>query len=162
VLVLPSVVIEPLFPPGTAFGGLAHLVISDCQREHPPGAGEVGLWELMASGELPVLAKLRVKLEGWWGEKEDVITRVAPALEAVAGTLTHLYLEISPKYQVRIYERDLGYELGLAVGKLRRLKDLTLDVSQYGSTYHAFAQGLAASGGDRPLPHLCVLSCYPS
>jgi hypothetical protein len=143
-LVLPSVVIEPVFPPGTAFHGLTHLVISDCERERG------GLWELMASGELPVLAKLRVKLEGWWGEKEDVISRMAPGLEAVAGTLTHLYLSVSPKYQVRTCERDLGYELGLAVGKLRRLKGLTLDVSQYGSTYNAFAQGLAAIGGGPP------------
>jgi hypothetical protein len=49
---------------------------------------------------------------------------------------------------------DVGYELGVAVGKLRRLKDLALGLSEDGHFYHAFAQGLAASGGDRPLPLL--------
>jgi hypothetical protein len=93
VLVLPRIEVEPLFPPGTAFGRLTHLEISDHEREHPPDAGVMGLWELMASGGLPALAKLSVRLEGRWGGVEEVRTRVAPALEAVAGTLTHLHLE---------------------------------------------------------------------
>jgi hypothetical protein len=48
----------------------------------------------------------------------------------------------------------VGYELGVALGKLRRLKDLALDLSEDGRPYHAMAQGLAASGGERPLPLL--------
>jgi hypothetical protein len=36
----------------------------------------------------------------------------------------------------------------------RRLKDLALGISEEGRTYHAVSQGLAASGGDRPLPLL--------
>jgi hypothetical protein len=47
-----------------------------------------------------------------------------------------------------------GYELGVAVGRLRRLKDLALDMFEDGRIYHAMAQGLAASGGDCPLPLL--------
>jgi hypothetical protein len=57
----------------------------------------------------------------------------------------------------------VGYELGVAVGKLRRLKDLALDLSEDGRAYHAVAQGLAASGGDRPLPLLWrVRGCLKS
>jgi hypothetical protein len=92
VLVLPCIEVEPLFPPGTAFARLTHLEISDAEREDPPNAGVMGLWELMASGGLPALAKLSARLEGLWGGAEEARIRVAPALEAVAGTLTHLHL----------------------------------------------------------------------
>jgi hypothetical protein len=155
VLVLPRIVIEPLFPPGTAFGRLTHLEMSDHERERPPHAGVMGLWEVMASGGLPALAKLKVRFEGQWGGAEEMRRRVAPALEAVAGTLTHLCLD---NFDFEIEwsgdEVEVGYELGVAVGKLRRLKDLTLGLSQDGRFYHAFAQGVAASGGNHPLPLL--------
>jgi hypothetical protein len=160
VLKLPSIEVEPLFPPGTAFPRLTHLEISDHAREHPPGdAGGVGLWELMASGGLPALAKLKVKAEGWVGRSAEVRTRVAPAFEAVAGTLTHLHLDYLC-IGGRLSESDAGYDWGLeyewggAVGKLRRLRSLTLRVGDDGRAYHAFARGLAASGGHRPLPLL--------
>jgi hypothetical protein len=75
---------------------------------------------------------------------------MAPALEAVAGTLTHLHLEgWWGGDKVRV-----GYELGMAVGKLRRLQDLALGLSEDGRVCHAVAQGLAASGGGDPLPLL--------
>jgi hypothetical protein len=154
VLVLPNIKMEPLFPPGTAFGRLIHLEICDHEREHPPDAGMVGLWELMASGGLPALAKLSVRLKGRGWRVEDVRHRMMPALEAVAGTLTHLHLEKPVPDQERDEEVDVGYELGVAVGKLWRLKDLALELSQDGRVYDAFAQGLAASGGERPLPLL--------
>jgi hypothetical protein len=159
VLALPRIEVEPLFPPGTAFARLTHLEISDFEREHPPDAGVMGLWELMASGGLPVLAKLKVTRRdrwerGWWwgrwGRVEDVKRRVAPAFEAVASSLTHLSLAYP---DAREWLAG-AYEFGVAVGKLRRLKDLALDLSRDGRPYHAFAQGLAASGGDSPLPLL--------
>jgi hypothetical protein len=151
VLVLPRIKGEPLFPAGTAFGRLTHLEISDQKRGQPPDAGVMGLWELMASGGLPALAKLSVTLEGRWGGTEEVRTRVAPALEAVAGTLTHLYLVHGWLIHGEV---GMGYELGVALGKLRRLKDLALNLSADGRIYHAVVQGLAASGGERPLPLL--------
>jgi hypothetical protein len=155
VLVLPEAMIEPLFPPGTAFGRLVCLEIYDELREHPPDAGVMGLWGLMASGGLPALAKLRVVLHGRWGEVKMVKTRVAPALEAVAGTLTHLHLEKSRKGVEWLGEEvDVDYELGVALGKLWRLKDLAIGLFHDGRAYHAVAQGLAVSGGDRPLPLL--------
>jgi hypothetical protein len=81
-------------------------------------------------------------------------------LEAVAGTLTHLHLEKapSPEYEGRNEEVEVGYELGVALGKLRRLKDLALDSCDDGRAYHALAQGLSASGGGRPLPLLWRVS----
>jgi hypothetical protein len=161
VLVLPRIEVEPLFPPGTAFGRLTHLEMVYYKRQHPPGAGVMGLWKLMASGGLPALAKLKVRFEGLWVGAEDVRTRVAPALEAVAGTLTHLHLE---NFQEQLEwsgdELEVGYELGVAVGKLRRLMDLALVVFRDGRAYHAMAQGLAASGGDRPVPLLARVMIF--
>jgi hypothetical protein len=155
VLVLPDIEVEPLFPPGTAFGRLTQLEISDYEREHPPDAGVMGLWELMASGGLPALTKLRVRLHGRWGGWEEVRSRMARAFEAVAGILTHLHLE---KFDQGLGwvgdEVKVSYELGAAMGQLRRLKDLALDLSHDGQAYHAIAQGLAASGGGCPLPLL--------
>jgi hypothetical protein len=91
VLILPYIEVEPLFPPGTAFGHLTSLEISAYKQEYTPAAGRVGLWELMASGGLPALAKLLVGLNGFWWVG-DVVDEVVPGLEAVAGTLTHLHL----------------------------------------------------------------------
>jgi hypothetical protein len=163
VLVLPDIEVEPLFPPGTAFDRLTHLEICDHRREHAPNVGVMGLWELMASGGLPALAKLSVRLYcRWGGMEEEVESRVAPALEAAAGTLTHLKLNNHVYTLGRDEEppKDVGYELGLAVGKLRRLKDLAIRLCKDGGAYHAFAQGLAASGGDRPLPLLWRMGVF--
>jgi hypothetical protein len=150
VLALLRIKVEPLFPPGTAFGRLIHLEIWNHEGRHSPNAGMMGLWELLASGGLPALAKL--SLAGDWECVEEVRTRVVPAFEAVAGTLTHLFLGKSAGQEND--ELDIGYELGLAVGKLRRLKDLALDLSDDGRAYDAVARGLAASGGDHALPLL--------
>jgi hypothetical protein len=153
VLVLPNVFLESLFPPGAALCRLTHLEIVDYVGENPPDVGARGLWALMASGGLPALTKLSVELAGRWGGLEEVRTRVVPAFEAVAGTLTQLHLAKTdsewPKSGV-----EVGYELGVAVGKLRRVKDLALELFNDGRAYHAMAQGLAASGGESPLPLL--------
>jgi hypothetical protein len=95
-----------------------------------------------------------VRLASQWVGPEEVRKRVAPALEAVAGTLTHLCVVNLYGCTVFNRQREMGYELGVAVGKLRRLKDLALDLCYGGWVYHPFGQGLAASGGDRPLPLL--------
>jgi hypothetical protein len=152
VLILPPYMeVQPAFPPGATFARLSHLQISASKPEEPPDVGLVGLWEVMASGGLPALAKLRVEIRGHPEVTEEVKTRVAPAFEAVAGTLTHLCLTL---HQADAISVGMGYELGVAVGKLRRLKDLALALDDDGRAYHAFAQGLAASGGESPLPLL--------
>jgi hypothetical protein len=114
VMVLSRIEVEPLFPPGTAFGRLTQLQLSDHEREHPTAAGVMGLWELMASGGLPALAKLSVWLKRRWGKVEVVRSRVVPAFEAVAGTLTHLHLRRSDRYHREWVDHgsDVGYELG--------------------------------------------------
>jgi hypothetical protein len=152
----PRLEVEPLFPPGAAFGRLTDLQISDYGQGSPRDAGVVGLWELMASGGLPALTKLKVRIVRMG---EEVETRLAPAFGAVADTLTHLHFDrfgdpYLDTYAVNWAGCRAGYELGLAVGKLRRLKELVLEVTDDGRTYHAVAQGLAASGGDRSLPLL--------
>jgi hypothetical protein len=149
-LVLPQVRDGSYFPPGTAFARLTHLELANDCRAQPPGAGVMGLWDLMASGGLPALAKLKVRLEGPW-RGEEMRACVAPAFEAVASTLTHLQLQ---KVGAFGEELGVGYELGAAVGKLRRLQTFVLDLFNDGRAYHALAQGLAATGGDRPLPLL--------
>jgi hypothetical protein len=161
VLSLQPVEIKPLFQPGTAFPCLTHLEISDYGREQPPDAGMMGLWELIASGGLPALAKLSVIFKGRWGGVEEVKTRVAPALQAVAGTLTHLCLthlwssRKAGEERWFSHEVDTGFEFGVAVGKLRRLEDLGLSLLGHdGRVYSAFAQGLTASGGGSPPRHL--------
>jgi hypothetical protein len=154
VLMLPPIVHEPLFPPGTSFDRLTQLEICDHERGHPSDAGVMGLWELMASGGLPALAKLKVRFEGRCGGVEDVTARVVPAFEAVAGTLTHLCLE---KYQNCAWvsdDVDIGYAFGMALCKLRRLEELALGLSEGGRAYHTVAQGLAVSGEEHPLPLL--------
>jgi hypothetical protein len=165
-LVLLAMPFEPLFPPGTAFPRLTHLKIRDYERKHPPDAGAMGVWELMASGGLPALAQLSVTLRGGWGGVKEMRSRVAPALEAVAGTLTHLRLVIEVVGEWRRNEVEVGYELGAAMGNLRRLKDLHLSAFNDGQACHAFGQGLAASGGGRPLPllrrlKLCEVTTHP-
>jgi hypothetical protein len=110
--------------------------------------------ELMASGKLPALAELCVALRGWWVGAEGVKTRVAPAFAAVAGTLTNLYLGAEGKDVQWDEMLKMGYEFGVAVGKLRRLKDLALYLPGQGRFYEAVAQGLAASGEAHPLPLL--------
>jgi hypothetical protein len=153
VLVLRAVMVESVFPSSTAFDRLTHLEINESERERPPEAGRLGLLELMASGRLPALAKLSVEVGWWrWGA-EEVRTRVAPAFEAVAGTLTHLFL-ITADTDGLVWNEDAAYELGVALGRLRRLQDLALGLFEEGPLYRAVAQGLAVSGGDRPLPLL--------
>jgi hypothetical protein len=160
VLVLPPIKIEPLFPFSAVFGRLTHLQIYDHERVAPPDAGVVGLWELMASGGLPALAKLSVTLDGRWGGVDEVRARMVPAFEALAGTLTHLHIDKTEWCSFTSDAVDLGCKLGVAVGKLRRLRDLSLDLWDDGRAYHAMAQGVTASGGDQPLPVLWQLVIF--
>jgi hypothetical protein len=101
-------------------------------------------------------AKKQPFAHGREGGMNEARSRVAPGLEAVAGTLTHLML------QWQCNDVSVAHELGVAVGKLRRLEDLALDLSDDGRVYHALARGVAASGGDRPLPLVrrVLLSTY--
>jgi hypothetical protein len=54
------------------------------------------------------------------------------------------------------------YELGVALGKLRRLNTLSISIADDGRAYDAVAQGLAANGQDPPLPLLWRLELLSS
>jgi hypothetical protein len=93
VLVLPDILLEPLFPSDTAFARLTHLQISDMPREDPCDAGEMGLWELMTSGGLPALAKLKVVLPShrmraveWLATLHSALPQGAPHLVRGVGS----------------------------------------------------------------------------
>jgi 2-methylcitrate dehydratase PrpD len=94
----------------------------------------------MASGGLPALAKLNASFQGRWGAVKMIRTQVAPAFEAVAATLTQLSLTRSKDGEMLDHELAVGYEVGAAVGKLRRLKGLALDLFRDGNSIRAVAQ----------------------
>jgi hypothetical protein len=105
-------------------------------------------WDIMANGRLPALATLHIKgVTGRsWGTGEnggEGKRRLGRAFEAVGGTLRRLTL-------VGSWGGDLPagacYELGAAIGKLRRLMYLSVSLSD-GQYYHAVGRGVAASGG---------------
>jgi hypothetical protein len=96
------------------------------------------VWGTMADGRLPALASPSISDSGkGWG-------RLPRALEAVAGTL--MSLSITGRAPDDL-PAGAWYELGAAIGKLRRLRYLQLHVSSDGRDYHALGRGLAASGG---------------
>jgi hypothetical protein len=94
-------------------------------------------WGVMAEGRLPALATLTVKDfrrlpggEGWVGG------RLARALEAVGATLRRLTLIACG--HGKDTPAGAAYELGAAMGKLRRLRYLHLDLLCDGQDYYAW------------------------
>jgi hypothetical protein len=145
----PLAVFSALPATGPAFPRLTELFLlggeNDDVNVAPP------TWGAMTNGRLPALSELLVgtcqgfllggRLEGEGGGLGG--HRVARALEAVAGTLTKLTL-----MAVGGEDAPAGacYELGAAIGKLRRLRYLHLDFISDGRDYHAVGRGVAASG----------------
>jgi hypothetical protein len=106
------------------------------------------VWALVASGMLPAVSDLRFDgLQGlsWWSQPGG--RRIARALEAVAGRLIRLDLGSLKGPKPPVPPVAACHELGVAIGKMRRLKYLTLALSEDGQSYQALARGLAASGG---------------
>jgi hypothetical protein len=114
----------------------------DCGPQDIPDC-TTAAWDIMANGRLPALTSLYMShskgLVGGHG-----VSRLARALEAIAGTLRRLTLIISMRADPPI---GACYELGAAIGKLRRLRYLNLSLSNDGRAYHAVGRGMAASGG---------------
>jgi hypothetical protein len=101
----------------------------------------------MSNGRLPALATLEIGNFHWQlyaeGEGVEEGCRLGRAFEAVAGTLRRLTLT-----GVFTGAREVAcYEVGAAIGKLRRLRYLELSLYTSGRNYHTLGQGLAASGG---------------
>jgi hypothetical protein len=82
---------------------------------------------------------------------------VAQAFDVVANTLTHLLLGVNGFY----LDLRVGFALGRAVCKLRRLKDLALNLSDDARAYRAMAIGLTTGGEGRPLPLLWRVKVVP-
>jgi hypothetical protein len=108
-------------------------------------------WDVIASGRVPALATLSVQVsrEMVVGEGGGVLAR---ALASVRGTLRGLVLSSFRAGDLPAGADELpagaSYELGAAIGKLRRLSSLYLyGLFTDGRDYHAVGQGMAASGG---------------
>jgi hypothetical protein len=111
-------------------------------------------WDIMANGRLPALTSLNITIE-YQLRWEQGGGRLSRALEAVAGTLRRLTL-------IGSLEEDsptgASYELGAAIGRLRRLRFFDLNLFPDGRDYHALGRGVAASGGCPELLEVTVLS----
>jgi hypothetical protein len=133
-------------------------------------------WDIVANGRLPALATLIVdsvddfvssSVEGEGAGEGG--GRMARAFEAVGGTLRRLTLRRYGKDTLQSYQRS--YEVGVAVGKLRRLRHLEVDGFHDERHYHAVGRGVAVSGGcpelykvtvDRIESNGVLLTCEPS
>jgi hypothetical protein len=124
-------------------------------------------WEFIASGRLPALATLEFNQarEVLWGGHDaegaiEVLRLVVRAFEAVGGTLRRLDLSGFELFEYGTEDTTAaaGYELGTAIGKLRRLRYLEIEFLRSGREYHALGRGMAVSGGCPELFELCMES----
>jgi hypothetical protein len=104
------------------------------------------VWNMMADGRLPALASLSTHLHTL-PLSEEGGGRLARAFEAVGGTLRRLVLRQAGCPQGWDLPAGACYELGAAIGKLRRLRYLHLELFEDGRNHHAVGRGMAASGG---------------
>jgi hypothetical protein len=118
------------------------------------GRGGVSLtspvWDLVGRRLLPALATLEVSavipvLGEGAGEGEGGTFRFARALAAVAGTLRRLTTRRACDLPGELTQ-EACQELGEAIGKVRRLRSLWLDLCEHGRGYHATGRGTASSG----------------
>jgi hypothetical protein len=106
-------------------------------------------WDMMANGRLPALARLTIETQRDFvlGEGvEDGGGRLACAFEGVAGTLRRLTLLRDSNVMNAGLPAGAAHELGAAIGKLRRLRYLHLQL-KHGGDCAAVGRGMAASGG---------------
>jgi hypothetical protein len=115
-------------------------------------------WGVVANGRLPALATLDIysettfkwsaRSEGEGLQATEAVLLLARAFEAVAGTLKLLALFSGYGAGEDDLLAGACYELGAAIGKLRRLRHLELFLNGHdGRAYHAVGRGGAASGG---------------
>jgi hypothetical protein len=132
--------------------------------------------DMMANGRLPALAALHIRLDCEFlacsllqeGGARGGGGRLGRAFEAVAGTLTRLSITRS---FFHVLPEAASYELGAAIGKLRRLRYLELDMFQDARGYMAVGGALVASWSCPELfelhltgvkENLLSLACEPS
>jgi hypothetical protein len=153
--------LEVLHCPGAVFSSLpaaspAFPRLNELRLEGGASVVTTGLpaCVMMADGRLPALASLEIKdllSAVLWGPGGALEAR---PLEGVAGTLRRLSLRAG---SLRAGSpAGASYELGLAIGKLRRLRYLELNLFRDGRDYHAVARGMAASGGCPQLSEVVI------
>jgi hypothetical protein len=104
----------------------------------------------MARRGFPALISVRLDSEGWtWGP--EVGPAMVAAFEGVAGTLKALAI----RHKIIGGGDGVLRQLGEAIGKLRLLEDLELDVGGQGLKYYHVAQGM----GEGACPAIRSLSC---
>jgi hypothetical protein len=110
-------------------------------------------WGVIIDGRLPALTTLEVSdtyglLCGKGEEEGEGARQLARALEVVAGTLKRLTLGGGQgRWCNELLSPEASYELGVAVGKLRRLRNFHLQLFDFARDYLALGRGLVASGG---------------
>jgi hypothetical protein len=152
-LTAPTAVFAAMPPGGSITFRVVHLWLSS-----PSGNGRalsrLALWGVMARGGFPTLSTLSLYgCKGWtWGVDFGPI--VVAAFEGVAGTLKTLSI---PDMDLAAGGEAEGVlvQLGEAIGKLRRLEQLTLKVGGQGLSYYQVAQGIAKGA----CPALRSLTC---
>jgi hypothetical protein len=140
-------------PTGPVFPRLTEL----CLERGPYQRGidsEARPLAIMINGRLPALASLSLSyvygyLCGEGGGEGGVGQKLTLAFEAVASTLRRLSLNGGGVswYEGEALSEATRHTLGEAVGKLRRLTYLKLDLFSDNRDYTALARGMAASGG---------------
>jgi hypothetical protein len=132
------------------FPRLTELHLEGVIDENAPSTLRV--WDIMSDGRLPALTSFYTRVfsesvlrrGGGWRER---VRPVADAFEAVAATLTRLTLAGGCDTSVSDLSSTSCHDLGAAIGKLRRLRYLELDLFSNAQEYAAVGRGLAASGG---------------
>jgi hypothetical protein len=147
---------------GSVIFHVSHLVLDECDRVFDDEATpDFALWRVMARGGFPSLSSLsleggRYKLDGECGPA------MAAAFEGVADTLKKLvfyqdlYYDQVPEYVDPVRADATLVRIGEALGKLRRLETLDLNIGRTGLACYRLAQGM----GEGACPALRSLTCY--
>jgi hypothetical protein len=113
---------------------LVHLELSSSLSEGR-ALSSLELWGLMSRGGFPSLTSLDMGSQDWNGGPAMVA-----AFKGVAGTLKTLKLTCDKEIDMG---KSMLRQLGEAIGKLRRLETLHLEVGVQGVEFHQIAQGMA-------------------
>jgi hypothetical protein len=151
-LEVPIEIFDRCTPASPPLRNLAGLEITDLQNHLLTASG---LWGFLSRGGTPRLTKLYLNCErcSWPARGEDNLkgetvvpqgqvdgSQLVTALEAVSGTLQCLSLRFFTNEKC---PPDMFRSLGAAIGKLRRLKALGLNLSTDGRNVRAVAEGMA-------------------
>jgi hypothetical protein len=129
-LEVPWEVFKNLPPTCPAFTRLTHLTF---KGDAAPIDLSSPVWDRVASGLLPALADLHLEANGlWWGNSWRYRGFLRALEEGVAGTLRRLTLQ--DESESHSPHSATCHELGVAIGKMRRLTYLSLRLTRDGKS----------------------------